>query len=276
MTDLRLTIATSLTRVVALYRDLETEAEHRYADKEFPGGDALVMLGPVANLEAWNYQQLSEMMGRTHRYGISSDDLDSDPAPPLLVLAGWADVVAEERGETRRKRATIKREVDYLRHALDWITGVNADEEPYFMAADELDRDLRNLVRRLESVLKDGIAVDRGVPCMRCGKALVKVWGGSEEHDRWHCAQCDEWSTSDQYNLAVKAAHRANATKLNATDMLAEYRIKPGSLTGWASKGLVCKRGKDGSGRILYDVEQAVTQRDKPLQLAEPQSDDAA
>lgn len=275
MTDLRLSIATHLTSVERLIRNLEDEALHRYADKEYPGGPAMTMLGPVANVEAFNYRQLSELMGRTYA-GSGADDLDSDPAPPLLVLAGWAEVVAEERGDDRQQRATVEREAKYLRDVLDWITGTNADGDPYFLAADELDRDLGILVRRLEGVLHDGVAVDRGVPCMRCGKALVKVWGSSDEADRWHCRTCDEWSSVDQYNLAVKAAHRANADRLNATDMLAQYRIKPGSLTGWASKGLVHKRGKDGSGRILYDVAEAKAQRDKAEQRADDTSRDVA
>jgi hypothetical protein len=268
MTDLRLSIAQHLTSIERLCRDLETEALHRFADKEYPGGPALTMLGPVANIEAWNYRQLSELMGRTYN-GSGLDDLDSDPAPPLLVVSGWADVIATERGDVRRQRASIKRECAFIRGVLDWVTGSNADGDSYFLAADELDRDLGVLVRRLEAVLHDGIAVDRGVPCMRCGKALVKVWGANADSDRWHCGPCDEWSSGEQYNLAVKAAHRANATKLNATDMLAEYRIKAGTLTGWAAKGIVHKRGKDGSGRILYDVTEALAQRDRDTRPAD-------
>lgn len=60
--DLGLSIARSLTAIVILYRDLEDEALHKFADKEMPGGDALVMLGPVANMEAYNYRQLSELV----------------------------------------------------------------------------------------------------------------------------------------------------------------------------------------------------------------------
>ena len=222
----------------------------------------MTMLGPVANVEAFNYRQLSELMGRTYA-GSGADDLDSDPAPPLLVLGGWADVVAEERGDDRQERAPVARESKYLRDVLDWITGSNADGDPYFLAADELDRDLGVLVRRLESVLHDGIAVDRGVPCMKCGKLLVKSWGADEDADRWHCKPCGEWSTIDQYNQALKADYLRNAKALTAPDMESEYRVKPGTLRVWANRGDVHKRGTDQHGRMLYDVADTIECRDR-------------
>lgn len=263
-TDLRLPIGSNLSRIISLCRNLEDEAAHRFADKDLPGGAALVMLGPVANLEAFNYRQLSEIMGRTGNYGDEVDFPDTDPVPPLLVLAGWADVVAGERGDDRsRVRATIDSEVDYLRSVIDWIIGENADHEPYFLPAHELHLDLKRVVSSLEAVLKDGIRIDRGAPCMRCSTNLEKVWGDSEATDRWVCRTCDEWSGPESYRLAMRADYLRHAVSLKAADMLEEYRIKPGTLTGWASKGLVRKCGRDELGRLLYNVADALAQRDR-------------
>lgn len=260
--DLGLSIARSLTAITILYRDLEDEALHRFADKDIPGGDALVYLGPVANMEAYNYRQLSELMGRTHsKDGL--EDPETDDAPPLLVLASWHEVVRQERGlPDATKRATITREADGIRALIDWMLAEDEHGTPNFMPADELAKDLRHVVARLERILKAGEQQDRGVPCMTCGEDLVKDWGDNEDGDRWHCRHCDEWSTIDQYNLAVKTDYLKNSPTLNAEDMYAEYRIKSGTLTGWATKGLVAKRGKDQNGRILYDVAQATAQRD--------------
>lgn len=260
--DIGLDIAQSLTAIVVLWRDLEDEALHRYADKELPGGDALVMLGPVANMEAYGYRQLSEMMGRTNAKGGEDDDF-TDDAPPLLVLAGWTEVIRAERAlEPERKRASVTREADFIRASIDWMLVEDENGTPNFMPADELARELRRVVARLENVLKAGERDDKGAPCMKCGHAQIKVWGAEAHADRWHCKTCGLWPTPDEYNLSVRQNYLKESKRLNATDMLEQYRIKQGTLTGWASKGLVARRGKDGSGRILYDVDQAVAQRD--------------
>lgn len=263
--DLGLSIAQSLTAIVILYRDLEDEALHRFADKDIPGGDALVMLGPVANMEAYNYRQLSELFGRTNaKDGL--EDPDTDDAPPLLVLASWHDVIRKERGlPDATKKATVLREADGIRSSIDWMLAEDEHGTPNFMPADELARDLRRVRSLLERILKAGLQSDRGVPCMNCGNLLVRDWGQDieGEDDRWHCATCHEWSTVDQYNLAVKTDYMKNSPVLNAAHMFEQYRIKPGTLTGWATKKLVTKHGKDHHGRQLYDVAQAVAQRDK-------------
>lgn len=260
--DLGLSIARSLTAIVILYRDLEDEAEHRFADKDIPGGDALVMLGPVANMEAYNYRQLSELMGRTH-LKAGFDDPETDIAPPLLVLASWHDVVRQERGlPDATKRATITREADGIRASIDWMLAEDEHGTPNFMPADELAKDLRRVVYRLERILKAGEQHDLGAPCMDCHEPLLRDYGDTQSDDRWFCRHCDEWSSIDQYNLAVRTDYLENSPTLNASDMLIQWHIKAGSLTGWATKGLVAKHGKDQNGRILYDVEQAKTQRD--------------
>lgn len=260
--DLGLSIARSLTAIVILYRDLEDEALHKFADKEMPGGDALVMLGPVANMEAYNYRQLSELMGRTNGKG-GYDDPCTDDAPPLLVLASWHDVVRQERGlPDSEKRATITREADGIRASIDWMLAENEHGTPNFMPADELARDLHRVVYRLERILKAGEQRDRGAPCMECYEPLVRDYGDTRDEDRWYCRPCDAWSTIDQYNLAVRTNYLETSPTLNATDMFIQWRIKAGSLTAWATKGIVTKHGKDQNGRILYDVKQACDQRD--------------
>lgn len=211
MLRLRVSIARDLTEILSLYGDLETEAIHHYADKSMPGGDALVMLGPVANLEAWNYRQLSELMGRTHA-GISMDDRKDDPAPPLLVLAGWVDIIRQERDQPTDLRATIKREADYLRNSLDWLISSDINGDATFLAVDELSRDLHDVVRRLEDVLHDGIRPETTrVTCTMddCDEKprLTKVYSDVHpKYDGWKCPACREDYDQTEY-LSAQAQH---------------------------------------------------------------------
>ena len=79
------------------------------------------------------------------------------------------------------------------------------------------------------------------------------------------CKRCKRESTPFLYRQSVKEEHRKVAGKLNATDMIDEYDITQGGLTGWVSKGKVRRRGKDSNGRQMYDVadvKAAIKHRD--------------
>jgi hypothetical protein len=195
--DLGLDIAQSLTSIVVLYRDLEEEALNRYADKNMPGGDALNYLGPVANLEAYNYRQMSDVIGRTNAKG-GLDDPETDDAPPLLVLASWCDVIRQHRGMApSEKRATITGEADSIRASIDWMLAEDHDGIPNFLPADELAKDLRRVVARLENVLKAGDREDRiKAECRACPQSprLAVKHGDHEDRsdDSWYCPNCHE------------------------------------------------------------------------------------
>lgn len=263
MSDLRLSIGSALSSIESLCRDLQAEAEARYADKLFPGGLAMVMLGPVANIEAFNYRQLSEMMGRTDG-GSGADDLEDDPAPPLLVLAGWVDVVKGERGEASNDRATIPREIAYLRSAIDWICGTNSDDEPYFLASDELDRSLRTLKYQLEAVLKDGTRLTFGAPCLHCvGVNMIRVEDARLGlQDKYVCPTCQRDYTKANYDYAVNVTHLHNAPELTAEQIERRTDIKATRVRVWGSRYPELKAGKNPEGLLLYWVEAVVAKRD--------------
>jgi hypothetical protein len=252
-TELRLSIASKLTTIVNLYRDLEAEALHRYADKEYPGGEAMVMLGPVANLEAFNYRQLSELMGRTTG-GMVFEDLD--PAPPLLVLAGWAEVVAAEKGNDRTQRATIEREAEYLRSNLDWMGGEDEDGEATFLPIDELDQDLAGLEKRLEALLKAGTRLTHAAPCLHCvDKNLVQNEDAKYGlQDSYYCPGCKRTYEKDAYDYAVGTAHLAHATELTAVQIETRTGIKATKIRVWGSRYPELKTKRNPEGVWLYDV----------------------
>lgn len=263
---MRAQIGADLHDIESLYVDLWAEAIYRADDKEMPGGEAMNLLGPVANMEAWEhrYEAAEEkaLEDDAQLPAYINDQLDAE-IHPLSVLAGWVDVIRDERDQPTDLRATVAREAAYLRNNIDWMFTEDEYGDAVFIQRDALARDLRRVRTMLENVLRDGVRTDKGVPCMRCGYALTKDWGDHEDHDRWHCQSCDEWSTVEQYRFAVMNHWRSESPKLTATDMETQYRIKPGTLRVWVNRGNVRKRGKDDSGRIMYDVEDAVKQRDK-------------
>lgn len=264
MTELRISLPRDLRAIRTMHADLKAEAFHRAASKDLPGGDAMVMLGPAANLTEWEEQvEAAEMVyfarrsqGRPAKW-LEIEDNDGDPPAPLLVLAWWEDRVRLEANQPTDLRATIDRAIDYLLGKLDFI----CDE---YLDAQHLAKDIHQLKMRMEAVLHDGIRLDRGVPCMYCGTLLVKIWGDNIDgsDDKWHCSTCEIWSNQDQYTQAVKYAARAQSKGLTASDMAEEYRVPIGTLRVWAHRGLVKKRGKDPSGRQLYDVADTLAMRD--------------
>lgn len=260
MTDDRLRLAQLLTAITDMHQRLGDEALHARINETsmyIPGGDALNMLGPAANLQAWEYRyEAAEAAGMTIATDYAYDQIDHEDHP-LLVLASWEDTIRDELGQPTDLKATVQRAADYLRNHIDYLCD-------NWLPIDALIHDLYRVKNRLETILHDGIRPDRGVPCMECGTLLVKIWGDAVDgsDDKWHCSTCETWSNVEQYTLAVTYAARAHAKGLTASDMEDEYRIRPGTLRVWASRGLVKKRGKDSSGRQLYDVQDALNARE--------------
>lgn len=251
---LRIKIASSLTSILGHYRHLHAEALYAFADHEMPGGDALVMLGPVADVQAFNYQQISEIMGRTS-YG-SVDEEREDVLPPLAVLTSWVDIIRDHRDQPTSLKATIEREAAYIRTSLDWLLGDDEDGDANFLAVDALASDLVATERRLEAILKDGIRVDRGAPCMRCEAAppMQKVWGRTERFDTWVCPSCLSQSTPAMYRQALKADYIAHADRLTADDAAIRFGIPATRIRVWGSRYPELKAGKNDHGLLLYKV----------------------
>jgi hypothetical protein len=276
----RLQIGQDLTAIEDIYARLRAEAYHHAGDSEIPGGTAMVMLGPRADIETWNYIQLSAEAGRLH-YGTndhaSSIEVDAikrdGTEPPLSFLAGWVDIIRTQRAQpTGPHHATLDTEISYLRGALDWITSVDHDtQKPWWDDADNFAEQLHNVRRTLEEVLREGEQRDTGAPCLdeTCeGTRLVKEWAGTKDRplpatfDAWVCPKCKRRYTAREYVLFCKQAGRLYADRLHETDMLEVYRVQPGTLRKWVQRGHVRKRGRDYSGRTLYDVADTLKQRD--------------
>ena len=275
----RINIARDLSAIEDAYLRLRVEAYHHHDDPDIPGGEPMVMLGPRADVEAWGYVQISAMMGRLDgsmtpkqgAFGERKRDIELKAIvalgvePPLSFLAGWVDIIRAERGQQRTKAwATIGGEVDYLRNAIDWILATDDDGAPWWLPAEDFARQLEHVRKALDHALGLHEQRDTGAPCLTHGGAYVKRWGDAvdESDDRWWCERGKHAATEEDYRYANLQLRRQFADRLTSTDMEAEYRIEQSTLRTWAQRGCVPKRGKDDSGRLLYDVEAAKALRD--------------
>lgn len=264
-----------LAEIIRMCDDLPAEVVERGVDS-----DAFDLAGPVADVEAYGHRTMSALMGRTDASWLSTAD---DLAHPL-----WALGTAELRGREALGlpepdgRVTVKAAGAWLDGRLSILAACSDHDW------DEMRRDLSACRRYMERVLHDGEQVETGAPCMACHLRLLRVWRGGElpwEHrdgshpiaseDGWACRRCREWHTEDRYRLAVaQEAHEQRvaawreADRLTAPQMEAAHGIKPGALTGWASKGLVTKHGLDAEGRMLYDVADVKRVADKKGMMA--------
>ncbi len=202
------------TAIAEMYVKLRGEAVNRAGDPDIPGGAAMVMLGPGADVEAWNYVQLSALMGRLHLgatehqrqaevAAIVADDIE----PPLSFLASWADIVRDELNLPVAGRARIVNEIRFLRSALDWMLSTDEWGEPTWLPVEDFQRRLHQVRRKLEDVLLDG---DRKrfsrvrcttIECDRKPRLEIR-YGSTAEHDRHVCPDCGTRYDREQYHKA--------------------------------------------------------------------------
>lgn len=194
-TKARLSIAVDLSEIVRMFAALKLEAVNRAGDPDIPGGMAMVLLGPGADVEAFGYAQMSELMGRTHKRVWLPNK--GDVEPPLSYLASWNDIIRDARGiEPSTKRALLMDEVESIRHALDWMLSVNDDGEPWFMQVEDFADGLRKVRRAMENVLHDGERQEWiNAKCRACDKhpRLIREPGPLEDGslDNYRCPNCD-------------------------------------------------------------------------------------
>lgn len=227
-------------------------------------GEAMMLLGPAADPEARGHLGASVRVGRVPEDYLEEADGELHP---LFVLGTWDMLVRDvlEHDEAAG-RLTVPDAIDYLDRQLSYLGGF--EDLPF----EDMARDLRACVRHMESVLHDGEQVDRGAPCMKCRVPLRRVYEGAElpwvhrddsspraTEDCWACGRCKTWRSEQEYRLNVAEDHLQEAKWLTAPDMIERTGVARGSLTGWASKGLVAKRTQNG--RVVYlvsDVEKCL------------------
>lgn len=224
---------------------LPEEAVMRGVDSE-----AMMLLGPAADPEAWRNTATAAMFGRVPAEYLADA---RDELHPLWVLGTWEQVWRDYLAHDTEAALSLPSAWAYLNTQLGYM----ADQwEPDF---GEFARELRQCRAHLEDVLRDGIREDRGAPCVQCGTRMVRTTTAQGVQDTYRCKPCHREMTADQYHYAVGVAYRAHATSLTAVELGERFGLKPSVIRVWGSRGLVAKHGHTISGETLYDV--ADTQR---------------
>lgn len=166
MSDLRIQMARDLREIEWLYVDLHWQITADFADKDMPGGRALNMLGPSASPGTWEAQyqaaeakvwESDQPMSRFNDYAGSQILSDEHP---VYVLEQWTRIIREERDQPTGLKATLSREVAYLRKSIDWTLRRNESGEPEWPEVEIMADDIHQLVRSMEDVLTVGDRVD--------------------------------------------------------------------------------------------------------------------
>lgn len=262
MSDQRLSIAQDLSAIEDMYARLHGEAINRAGDPDIPGGAAMVMLGPGADVEAWGYVQLSSMFGRLRldaeeQHAIETQGIE----PPLSFLASWADIVREERGqEPSQRRAKIGDEIRYLRSAIDWMLSVNDDGEPWWLPVEDFSTRLHQVRSTLENVLKAGTRSERingrcNQPSEKACKRprLIRERAEREgDEDSYRCPDCGASGAAD---WVAQCWHRMVAEKGDAPEWVtvkvaaAATGRSPKTIRRWTEPR------KDGSAKVAKREE---------------------
>lgn len=193
-------VARDLTEIVDMHERLAAQAEHQASHPLMPGGPAMVALGNVANIEAWeNRHQATERYRKAY---TSVEDEDPDDAwSPFQLLEFWSEAWRREKGAEYDTRPTITTEANFIRWALDWAW----ENEP---AWDDFAADVRRARVRLENILSDGKRAERSrIVCDQCEAQprLIVLRGSADDcsDDWWKCPGCKRRFDSDD----VRRAH---------------------------------------------------------------------
>lgn len=187
-------VARDLREIEDMALRLENQAEHKANDPEMPGGSAMVALGHVANLEAWeNLNQATERYGKPY---TSVAEEDPNWEPPLQTLRFWSEQWRIEHGY-ENDQWTIASEANFIRYLLDWAW----DNEPQW---DDFARDIKLARLRLEDILYAGRRAERSrVPCIavECERhpRLIRVYRDRAHDDGYRCPSCKTWYDADAY-----------------------------------------------------------------------------
>lgn len=273
-TDLRVSIARDLRAIVSLWGDLPEEATYRADDVEFPGGDALVMLGPVANLEAWEHRfEAAEHAGRDTRY-VNDQEAELHP---LLVLATWEDAIRDERDQPTDLRATVERAADYVGKSVDWMLDVNEYGDQNFLGIDQLSIDLRRCRAMLENLLHDGERAEwTRVTCISddCEEKprLMKVYADEAVNDHHQCPACRARYDYDEFLRAAKvhaASEMADDAWVTVADAAHSIGRPARTVRTWINDWKVSTQRAPGVPTTIYVLWADIREADKSARLIE-------
>lgn len=180
-------VARDLSEIVDMHERLASQAEHQASHALMPGGHAMVAMGNVANIEAWeNRHQATERYAKAY---TSVEDEDPDEAwSAFQLLEFWSEQWRREHEAEYDQRPTITSEANFIRWALNWAW----ENEP---AWDDFARDVNRARTRLEDITHSGKRVELSrIVCPDCETKprLIVIRGTADDgaDDAWKCHVC--------------------------------------------------------------------------------------
>jgi hypothetical protein len=172
---------------------LSAEVLHRGIHSE-----AMTLLGPAADPEAWGHMTASVKVGRLPADYLAHADGELHP---LFVLGTWDMVWRAELEHDEAGALTLHGAVDYLDRQMTYMAGY--EHSPF----EDFARDLRRCLAHIERVLHDQRQGDRAnVGCFECGGDLERrLTEGQGFEDFWTCRGCRRRYTQAEYNFALRA-----------------------------------------------------------------------
>jgi hypothetical protein len=202
-------VARDLTEIVDLHARLAAQAENEASHALMPGGNAMVALGNVANIEAWeNHHQATERYARAYTSVVDEDPDEAWSAFQLLEF--WSEQWRRQRDAEYddAPRPTIETEANFLRWSLEWAW----QNEP---AWDDFAADINRARVRLEDIVHAGNRVELSrIVCPDCDPSpprLIVLRGTADDgsDDRWKCHRC-------RNRFDSRGAQRAHAKMLRS------------------------------------------------------------
>jgi hypothetical protein len=252
-------VRTNLAEIEAKCAGLLTEATHRGVE-----GEAMALLGPVANAEARQHWEASVFAGRITPMECDARELvdvvrwletADDERHPLLVIGTWSMTYRDAfEHDEPSGRVELGNELGYLSRNLTYMAGFE------WVPFEDFANDVRVCVAHLEDVLGDSSRGERtNIDCLDCGGTLERVLGKEGFEDVATCRDCKRRFTKPEYSLAVKRTYIGNALWLSDGDMAIRTGVKAETVRSWARTP---KQGEDAAvrkqvqdGRTVYCVE---------------------
>jgi hypothetical protein len=229
-----LKVSTNLRSIANMADRLSARALDLANSPLMPGGDAMVNLAHVADIDTW-----------ARRNDLSADALANYEDPdelwsPFQTLRYWSEQWREALNmdyfDDPRWRPTLRTETAFLANpdVLAWAW----DHEVHYEA---FASDVNLACTKLETLLHCGERPDRiRVVCPDCesGKRLIIRYGATEDEDQWKCPACKHRFDADavQRAYAKQLRHASGARWVRLADAVSIMR-KQGwrdeTIRGW-------------------------------------------
>ena len=200
---------------------------------------------------------------------VAFNAANRDEPHPTWVVGTWEMTVREHLDQPGDDAPTLTEARDYINGHL---TRLAHDQDFPF---EELGRDLKHCREHLESVLHDGEQIEKGAPCERCKRPVLRRTG-DDGQVTYRCEHCARDLTEQEYRMAVRAEHIKNADRLNTTDMSERTGVEESTIRRWVYRRTTQRKGEkpvlhppllrscgvDGKNRKVYRVSDVERVRD--------------